>query len=84
LLLFFITALCEKTQINPTTYYTYGNKKKQTQTFPYYNYGQQEKNELTSTTYSTYDNTKKRITIKTFIVDVINGCHNNSRDVKGR
>ncbi len=30
-------------KINPTTYYTYGNKKKWTQTFPYYNYGNKKK-----------------------------------------
>jgi len=30
----FITGPWKKTQINPTTYYTYGNKKKWTQTFP--------------------------------------------------
>jgi hypothetical protein len=30
-------------QINPTTYCTYGNKKKQTQTFPYCNYGSKKK-----------------------------------------
>ncbi len=43
LLLLFITALWKKTQISPTTYYTYGNKKKQTQTFPYCNFGNKKK-----------------------------------------
>ncbi len=43
LLLLFITASWEKTQINPTTYSTYGNKKKRTQTFLYSNYGSKRK-----------------------------------------
>jgi hypothetical protein len=30
-------------QINPTTYCIYGNKEKQTQTFPYCNYGSKKK-----------------------------------------
>jgi hypothetical protein len=30
-------------QINPTTYYIYGSKKKWTQTFPYCNYGSKDK-----------------------------------------
>jgi len=43
LLFLFITASWEKTQINLTTYYTYGNKKKWTQTFPYCNYGNKDR-----------------------------------------
>jgi hypothetical protein len=33
----------KKTQINPTIYCTYGSKKKQTQTFPYYYYANKKK-----------------------------------------
>jgi hypothetical protein len=43
LLLLFITTLWEKTQINSTTYYTYGSKKKWTQNFLYCNYGNKDK-----------------------------------------
>jgi len=48
LLFLFITTSWEKIQINPTTYFTYGNKKKRTHPDTYY----------------TCDNTKKRIAIE--------------------
>ncbi len=43
LLLLFISTMWEKTQINSTTYCTYGRKKKWTQTFPYCNYGNKDR-----------------------------------------
>jgi len=45
-------------QINLTTYYIYGSKKKQTQTFPIVIMATR-KNKPTPTTYCTYNNTKK-------------------------
>ncbi len=61
---------CEKkTQINPTTYCTYGSKKKRTHPDHLLYLWQHQK------MYSYWI---------PFIVDVINDCHNNSRVVKGR
>jgi hypothetical protein len=43
-------------------------RKKQTQTFLYYNYGNKKKKKPTLTTYCTYDNTKKWIAIEFFLL----------------
>ncbi len=69
LLLLFIIALWEKTQINPTTYYTYGRKKKTTH--------------LDHLLYLWQHKKMDNYWIL-FIVDVINDCHNNLKAVKGR
>jgi hypothetical protein len=80
----FITASWEKMQIKPTTYYTYGSKKKRTQTFPYCNYGNKKKRTHPHHLLYLWQHQKIDNYWIHFIIDIINDYHNNSKVVKGR
>jgi len=81
---FIMKVLVIKTQINPTTYYIYGNKinKPKPSIIVIMIV---RKNEPTPTIYCIYDNTKKTNNYWIpFIINVINDYHNNSKVVKGK
>jgi len=71
-------------KINPTTYCTYGSKKKWAQTFLYCNYGSKKKQTHPDHLLYLWQHQKMDNYWIPFIVNVINDCHNNSKVVKRR
>jgi hypothetical protein len=59
-------------------------RKKQTQTFHYYNYGNKKKTSPPRPPTMLVTSQKKDSYWIPFIINVINDCHNNSNVVKGR
>jgi hypothetical protein len=84
LLFLFIIALWEKMQINPTTYYTYGSRKKKPKPSIIVIMAIRKKWAHPDHLLYLWQHKKMDNYWIPFVVNVINDCHNNSRAMKGR